>query len=152
MSEKLKLAKELLANSAKEKQDIIQDTTTIPHDTVNAVELGMECYQATANAGAPITGSREFDDTTLDQLNAFAKTPNDSILIARSEGGVFKQNTNTQKAQTLVLGQYEKSYYKTESLMSKITFSRSYNGEVEFLQIFKKSNSLDFKSDIVIKF
>jgi len=137
MSEKLKLAKELLANSAKEKQDIIQDTTTIPHDTVNAVELGMECYQATANAGAPITGSREFDDTTLDQLNAFAKTPNDSILIARSEGGVFKQNTNTQKAQTLVLGQYEKSYYKTESLMSKITFSRSYNGEVEFLQIFK---------------
>jgi len=123
-------AKEYLA------QQTMQEPNLVNNKSINAMDLAQECYNATAANGAPLSANKEFDHTTLDALDDFIKTDKES-LIARSQGGMFNKNDNTSKSATLVLNQYEKSYYKTESLMSKIGFSRTYNGNLEFVELFK---------------
>jgi hypothetical protein len=141
MSEILEKAKKLNAQVLAEQQNVeasnTPETNSVGFTDEQVAQLSQECYAQTSGMGAPIPSSNNYDETSVDSF------VND-IVIARSQGGMYNYNPDVKKSQTLILNQYQKSYYKTETLLSKIMFSKSYDSPQTFVQLFQQEYAVNF--------
>lgn len=145
MSEILEKAKKLNAQVLAEQQNAqvnvqatnAPETNSSGFTNEQVAQLSQECYAQTSGMGAPIPSNNNDDDET--SVDSFVGN-----VIARSQGGMYNYNPDVNKSKSLILNQYQKSYYKTDTLLSKIMFSRSYDSPQTFVQLFQQEYAVNF--------